>query len=43
MNNSKREITRHFSGGEGPWHIREGSVGGGFHAAAPAEFSVNMT
>jgi hypothetical protein len=33
-------LTRHFSGGEEPWHFREGSVGGGFHDIAPAEFYV---
>jgi hypothetical protein len=35
-------LTRHFSGGEEPWHFREGSVGGGCHAVAPAEFFVRV-
>jgi len=33
-------ITRHFSGGEEPWQLRESSVGGGIRARALAEFIV---
>jgi hypothetical protein len=36
-------ITRHFSGGEEPWQLRESSVGGGIRARALAEFIVRQS
>jgi hypothetical protein len=36
-------LTKHCSRREGPWHVREGSVGGAAYAVALAEFCVGLT